>query len=615
MNSKEYCIDIFKYNRHTTSEVKIGNLNMGANHPIVVQSMTTTNTNDVSATIEQIKTISNAGGQMVRMTTQGQREANNLQYIKKGLVDDGYTLPLVADIHYNPNAANIAAKHIEKVRINPGNFVDGAKKFETIEYTNESYQEELLQVKKKLIPLLNICKLNNTTLRIGTNHGSLSDRIMSRYGDTPMGMVESCMEFLRICRDENFNQIVLSIKASNARIMVHTVRLLVQTMNEEGMNYPLHLGVTEAGEGDDGRIRSAVGIGTLLCDGIGDTIRVSLTENPENEIPVAKEIIEYTGSKANHPAIQRVDNSNYFPFRYVKRKSKEVDIVGGQQVPVVISNSSSNLEKPDFTYMHKLPDNETADRIILPYKQWIASEKPSNYYPCFSLDEYCELDSAYSKTCFVKVLYAQMDDDFANKLKNAPNTTLVLQSENTNSVAEQRAAFLWLINHNINNPVIIHRSYKKRFTTETQIKASCDLGPLFMDGFGDGAWIEADAEHTPGLITSTVYSILQAARVRFSKTDYISCPGCGRTLFNLQETTAHVKEKTAHLKGLKIAVMGCIVNGPGEMADADYGYVGSGPGKITLYHQREIIKKNIDEINAVDELIQLIKENGDWIES
>jgi (E)-4-hydroxy-3-methylbut-2-enyl-diphosphate synthase len=614
MNTKEYCIDIFKYKRYITSEVKIGNLYMGCNHPIVVQSMTTTNTNDVSATIDQIKTISDAGGQMVRMTTQGQREAGNLQYIKQGLVDDGYTLPLVADIHYNPNAANIAAQYIEKVRINPGNFVDGAKKFETIEYTNESYQEELQQIKKKLIPLLNICKLNNTALRIGTNHGSLSDRIMSRYGDTPMGMVESCMEFLRICRDENFHRIVLSIKASNARIMVHTVRLLAQTMHDEGMNYPLHLGVTEAGEGEDGRIRSAVGIGTLLCDGIGDTIRVSLTENPENEIPVAKEIIKYTASKANHPTIHRIDTSKYFPFRYVKRKSNQVEIIGDQQVPVVIGNSLSNLEKPDFIYMHELPAHTITDRIILPYKQWKASEKPSNYYPYFSLKEFSDLGSAYDNTCFVKVLYAQMDDNFAHLLKNAPNIVLVLQSKNPNSVAEQRAAFLWLINHNLNNPVVIHKNYNKTFTPETQIKASCDLGPLFMDGFGDGAWIEANTEESTELITSTTYSILQATRVRFSKPDYISCPGCGRTLFNLQETTAHVKEKTAHLKGLKIAVMGCIVNGPGEMADADYGYVGSGPGKITLYHQREIIKKNIDETNAVNELIQLIKQNGDWIE-
>ncbi len=597
MSASNYCIDLFQYKRYKTSEVKIGNLLMGNDHPIVVQSMTTTNTNDTEATVEQIKTIFDAGGQMVRMTTQGQREATNLKNIKEGLTEQGYNGPLVADIHFNPNAASIAAQHIEKVRINPGNFVDGAKKFETIEYTNETYYEELELVKRKLIPLLKICKKNNTAIRIGTNHGSLSDRIMSRYGDTPKGMVESCMEFLRICQSENFYNIVLSIKASNARIMVHTVRLLVQKMHEEDMYFPLHLGVTEAGEGEDGRIRSAVGIGTLLADGIGDTIRVSLTENPENEIPVADAIIQYTLEKENHPHIKPVvDISSYSPFNYVKRKSASVLNIGDNNVPIVISNKKSILDTPDYIFENNILNAHNAA------------------YPFFDYQSGIENIAKKDAVHFVSVCYDQLGDEFKNFILEHQNAILILKSKHMNSVAEQRAAFLWFNNHEIKNPVILHKKYSETFNDLTQIKASCDFGPLLMDGFGDGIWIEADGEVEEGLMNKTAFSILQAARVRFEKPDYISCPGCGRTLFGLQETTAKVKSKTSHLKGLKIAVMGCIVNGPGEMADADYGYVGSGPGKITLYHQKEVVKRNIDEQDAVNELIQLIKENGDWVD-
>ena len=605
MNNSNYCIDIFQYSRYRTSEVKIGNVKLGGNNPIVVQSMTTTDTNDTEATVEQIKKIFDAGGQMVRMTTQGQREADNLKNIKANLIQDGYKGPLVADIHFNPNAANIAAQYIEKVRINPGNFVDGAKKFENIEYTNESYFEELEHVKRKLIPLLNICKQNNTAIRIGTNHGSLSDRIMSRYGDTPMGMVESCMEFLRICRDENFNNIVLSIKASNARIMVHTVRLLVQKMHEESMNFPLHLGVTEAGEGEDGRIRSAVGIGALLADGVGDTIRVSLTENPENEIPVANDLIQYTTQKAGHSPITPVKDAPYFPFKYVKRKSYQVKNIGGNKVPVVIGKTNSSKDTPDYL----IASNNKSITLV---NQFTRKEEKENQYPLIKINDLNSIEIGKYELIFLHLSYANLNDQLENSLKSNNNIVLVLDTTNINSVAEQRAAFLWLSSKELNTPVIIYKKYDSIFNSKDQLKAACDIGPLLLDGFGDGIWIDFEDENEEGIVNKTAFSILQAARVRFEKPDYISCPGCGRTLFGLQETTAKVKAQTSHLKGLKIAVMGCIVNGPGEMADADYGYVGSGPGKITLYHQREVVKRNIEEENAVGELINLIKKNGDW---
>lgn len=611
MDLKQYCIDIFKYKRYKSTEVQVGDIKIGGNNPIVVQSMTTTNTNDIEATIEQIKTISQAGGQIVRMTTQGQREARSLEAIKKGLVAQGYFIPLVADIHFNPNAANVAAQYVEKVRINPGNFADGTKRFENIEYTEESYQKELEQIKDKLIPLINICKKNHTALRIGTNHGSLSDRIMSRYGDTPLGMVESCMEFLRICREQDFNQIVLSIKSSNARVMVHTVRLLVQHMHNEGMNYPLHLGVTEAGEGEDGRIRSAVGIGTLLADGMGDTIRVSLTENPENEIPIANQIIQHINKANAHPSIQAISTANYSPFSYTKRESSQTGMIGGKQDPVIIGETFPNDNEPDIVYTTNSSAISHSGSFILPYNTWNKAKKQANVYPLVELQDFLQ-DEIYAELLFVKVLYSQMNDALDKKLADSDNIILILQSENINSVAEQRAAFLWLTNHNLKTPVVIHKCYNN-FNDTTQINAASDFGPLLMDGFGDGVWIEHKGKiSTP--INATLFSILQAARVRFTKPDYISCPGCGRTLYNLQETTKKVKEKTSHLKGLKIAVMGCIVNGPGEMADADYGYVGSGPGKITLYYHRQIIKKNIPEKEAVNELIQLIKEKGDWMD-
>ncbi len=613
MNLDKYCIDIFKFKRYKTSEVTVGNLKIGGDNPIVVQSMTTTNTNSTLETIEQIKAICDAGGQMVRMTTQGKREAYSLEPIRKGLNELGYELPLVADVHFNTNAAYIAAEYVEKVRINPGNFVDGAKRFAQIEYTEESYTEELVLLREKLIPLLEICKQNNTALRIGTNHGSLSDRIMSKYGDTPMGMVESCLEFLRICVEEDFFNIVLSIKASNARIMVHTVRLLVQKMFEEGMNFPLHLGVTEAGEGEDGRIRSAVGVGALLSDGIGDTIRVSLTEAPENEIPVAKSIIKHISIREGHDPLHRFDTIKYSPFEYKKRESKEVNIIGGNNVPVVIGRDNKKDEKPDYLYVESIDEVKDNGSYILPLEEWEKIKGQNNVFPIIQLSDYLSQDYQKQELLFVKIVYSHFNDEVIDRFKSERNVVLVLDHETSNNVAEQRAAVLLLQNEGIDLPVVLFNSYSGLFGEEGQLAASCDFGPLFLDGLGDGIWIDSkDADSD--IINSTAFSILQAARVRFSKTDYISCPGCGRTLFGLQKTTAKVKERTSHLKGLKIAVMGCIVNGPGEMADADYGYVGSGPGKITLYYQREVIRKNIDEDHAVDELINLIKEKGDWIE-
>ena len=612
MNTNNYCIDIFNYKRYKTSEVNVGGVKIGGDNPIVVQSMTTTNTNYTSATIEQIKSICDAGGQIVRMTTQGRREANNLDNIRKGLTAEGYDVPLVADVHFNTNAAYIAAEFVEKVRINPGNFVDGAKRFAQIDYSDEEYMRELEQIRDKLVPLLEICKKNCTALRIGTNHGSLSDRIMSKYGDTPMGMVESCMEFLRICVEEDFFAVVLSIKASNARIMVHTVRLLVQKMYEEGMNFPLHLGVTEAGEGEDGRIRSAVGIGTLLSDGIGDTIRVSLTEDPEKEIPVAKSIINHIEHKESHAPISGIDDPIYSPFEYRKRISIGVKNIGGTNYPVVIGLGDEK-DSADYIYLHDITKLQEDKSYVVDFNLWKQSEVKKNVFPCININEFLKSSDIDSELIFIKLSYSQMNDEVLLKLQSVENVVIVLDSETTNSVAEQRAAFLLLQKCDIEAPVVIYRKYNGEFSEDKQIAASCDAGPLFLDGFGDGLWIDSD-DTSSAIVNSTAYSILQAARVRFSKPDYISCPGCGRTLFGLQATTAKVKERTAHLKGLKIAVMGCIVNGPGEMADADYGYVGSGPGKITLYHQREVIRKNISEKEAVDELIILIKEKGDWIE-
>ncbi|MFC0876845.1 (E)-4-hydroxy-3-methylbut-2-enyl-diphosphate synthase [Saccharicrinis sp. FJH2] len=568
-------INLTQYHRWKTSEVRIGNLTVGGTSPIRIQSMTNTDTNDTEACVEQAIRIIEAGGELVRLTAQGSKEAENLGNIRRKLRLKGYNTPLVADIHFNPRAALAAAEQVEKVRINPGNFVDPAKQFKTIEYTEKEYIEELANIRYKFLPFLALCKKNDTAIRIGVNHGSLSDRIMSRYGDTPEGMVESCMEYLRIANEVGFKDIVLSIKASNTRIMVHTVRLLVKTMEDEGMNYPLHLGVTEAGDAEDGRIKSAVGIGALLVDGIGDTIRVSLSEEPELEIPVAKTLVDYVAKRAGHEPVRTFDTSFYHPFSYSKVISDSVKQVGGENVPVVVGSVELKGDlRPDLIFKeNKLySDNE-------------------------------------------EISFVELKDDFEkNELAGLKeDTVLVLSTQNKNSHAALRSLRLRLLEAGIKNPVVLKLSYAEPDKETFMLKAATDAGILFLDGLGDGLWLE-DENQTPETLVQTAFSILQASRDRMTKPDYISCPGCGRTLFDLQKTIARIKAKTSHLKGLKIGIMGCIVNGPGEMADADYGYVGAGRGRISLYKGKACIERNIPEEEAVEKLIKLIKENGDWVE-
>lgn len=558
--------DLFNYVRRCSSTVRVGNIEVGGRNPIRVQSMANTNTNDTDASISQCIRIIKAGGEIVRFTAQGVREAENLKNIREGLTKQGYNTPLVADIHFNPNAADVAARHVEKVRINPGNFVDSVHTMRRFQYTDDEYKREIEKIKERLIPFLNICKEHKTAVRIGVNHGSLSDRILSRYGDTPNGMVESCMEFLRICKAEDFNDVVISIKASNTVIMVQTVRLLVQTMRKEGMAYPLHLGVTEAGDGEDGRIKSAVGIGALLSDGIGDTIRVSLSEEPECEIPVAKALVDYITEREGHPHIDGEDSGKVNPYAYSRRKTNSIKNIGGDNSPVVCSKEGDFSDlKPDLTF----PQNG-----------------------------------------FIEMNYSQLKERIG-EIKETD--ILVASPTSTNKVGELRAFFHLLLRKNLLNPVVIKLSYNEADVSRLQLKAAADAGALLIDGLGDGLWI--DEPHTSAAdLTNIAFAILQAARVRISKTEFISCPSCGRTMFDLQTTIARIKSKTSHLKGLKIGIMGCIVNGPGEMADADYGYVGSAKDKVNLYKGQTCVEKLVPQEEAVDRLIALIKANGDWHE-
>lgn len=614
----EKFINLFQYKRFKTRTVKVGNIEMGGENPIRIQSMTSTNTLNTNDTIQQSLRIFRAGGELVRITAQGEREAENLEKIKKGIREEGFNNPLAADIHFNPKAAFAAAKRVEKVRINPGNFVDKRADFTKVEFTDEEYKNELLKIEEKLLPLLKICKENNTALRIGVNHGSLSDRIMSRYGDTPNGMVESAMEFLRICVREDFLNLVVSLKSSNTRVMVQANRLMHTIMHSEEMNFPLHLGVTEAGEGEDGRIKSAVGIGTLLADGIGDTIRVSLTEAPENEIPVAQKLVNYFKERTEHKEIKPVNPITINFLEYIKRQSNSILNVGGDQVPIVISTYGSNSDlKPEFIYLGdrfavSIPNSES--NYIINEEVWEKQVfKNENVFPLYSsFNNFYLSDHKSPRLNFLKINCTDLNDENLLKIKSRKNLVLIFETTNKNGFADQRAAFLKLINGNSQNPVIIKRSYKENILEDLQIKASSDIGGLFLDGLGDGIWIENSGKIDEQEIINTSFGILQASRVRTSKTEYISCPGCGRTLFDLQKTTKEIRSRTSHLKNLKIGIMGCIVNGPGEMADADYGYVGAGPGKITLYKNKEVVKKNIPEENAVEELIQLIKDSGDW---
>jgi (E)-4-hydroxy-3-methylbut-2-enyl-diphosphate synthase len=603
--------------------------------------MTTVDTMDTEGSIAQSIRMIDAGCEIVRITAPSKKDAENLREIKKGLNERGYSTPLVADIHFTPNAAEIAARIIEKVRVNPGNYAD-KKKFEEIEYTDQAYQEELERIEKKFTPLVLICKEEGTAMRIGTNHGSLSDRILSRYGDTPMGMVESAMEFLRICRKHDYHNLVLSMKASNTLVMVQAYRLLAATMKEQGMNYPLHLGVTEAGDGEDGRIKSAVGIGTLLEDGLGDTVRVSLTEEPEFEIPVAEKLVKRYNSRSSHVAIPDIENYPIDSFNYKKRTTKSIKNIGSKHVPVVVGDLSHfNEIKPStlfgFGHQYSVPLDKwnTFDQaidfafvgskkigfeipgnlsIIQDFSNW--DENKERHYPIISINEVEAISGIKSDMIFVSISLFEMIENemLLHKLNKNNSIVFVLTTENSHGMAEQRRAFAELLNLKLDIPVIVKRSYSGIDNEEFQLFSATDLGALLVDGLGDGIWIEA-ADYPSQLVLSTSFGILQASRTRISKTEYISCPSCGRTLFELQETTAKIRAVTSHLKGLKIGIMGCIVNGPGEMADADYGYVGTGPGKITLYKEKEVVRKNILEDEAVEALIDLIKEHGDWVES
>ena len=615
----DYCLDIYNYHRRNTDQVLIGTVWVGSKYPIRVQSMTNTSTMDTDASTAQCEELIDAGAELVRLTTQGVREAQNLYFIRKNLLAKGYVVPLVADVHFNPKVAEEAARIVEKVRINPGNFVDSIKTFQQYEYTDEEYAKEIAKIEEKLIPLLEICKENSTAIRIGVNHGSLSDRIMSRFGDTPQGMVESCMEFLRICRKHNFLRIVISVKASNTMVMVHTVRLLVATMQQEGMRFPLHLGVTEAGDAEDGRIKSAVGIGALLIDGIGDTIRVSLSEHPKNELPVANKMVDYINQVAKAPTIEPfIYHNNFFkPFAYNRRKSIPVGPIGNTHVPIVIHSLSDTencidvtATKPDFIYVGSSIVNTYPTPKIIDAAVW---RKEENTYPMFSIETYTNIQMCDADIVFLSMKSTEITKEICEFISATTRVILIVQLLSENPVGEGRKVFATLHYYQVENPVVLQRAYNEEDIEMLQIKSSVDIGSFFLDGFGDGIMLENKQKIQDTVSLS--FSILQATRARMSKTEFISCPGCGRTLFDLQQTIAHIKRATSHLNHLKIGIMGCIVNGPGEMADADYEYVGARKGKISLYKKQECVQRNIPEKEAVQRLIQLIKDNGDWYDN
>ncbi len=664
-----YCNSLTQIARLATREVKVGHLSLGNFNPIRLQTMTTTDTMNTMATVEQTIRCIEAGAELVRITAPSKNEAENLLNIKNELRKRGYSTPLIADIHFTPNAAEIAARIIEKVRVNPGNYVD-KKKFEQIDYTDIEYAEEIDRIRERFTPLVKICREYGTAMRIGTNHGSLSDRIMSRYGDTPMGMVESAMEFLRIARDESYHNIILSMKASNPQVMVQAYRLLIQQMDAEfGESYPLHLGVTEAGDGEDGRVKSAAGIGTLLEDGIGDTVRVSLTEDPEFEIPVCRDLVKrYTaiGKQPSNNAIPAIEKPNYDPFHFSRRESFAVNNIGGKQVPIVVADLSkmqniiaSDLSAIGYHYdpiIDKWNISDSAADYIFTGHQILHfnlpgtlkvicypvaaedSKEPEKYFPIYDAAGFLESETKNPEMNFVMVdCYSDAttinDYTYLDEIANKKNVVLCLSSKNKQAMPSVRRMFMELNSRNIKNPVVLITDSHWNTADEHLIHFSTETGALFLDGFGDGICLGLAASSYHSSIVNnasgrnysnnlsaeqfcnnTAFSILQATRTRISKTEYISCPSCGRTLFDLQETTARIRSVTNHLKGVKIAIMGCIVNGPGEMADADFGYVGSGAGKITLYKSKEIMKKNIDSSIAVNELIQLLKDSGAWVD-
>ncbi|RYU97290.1 (E)-4-hydroxy-3-methylbut-2-enyl-diphosphate synthase [Emticicia agri] len=642
-SEKKYCDSLTEYARRKTNQVQVGDVWIGSDYPIRIQSMTTIDTMDTAGSVEQTIRMIESGCEIVRITAPSVKEAQNLENIKKELRLRGYSTPLVADIHFTPNAAELAARIVEKVRVNPGNYAD-KKRFEIIDYTEENYQAELNRIRERFMPLVKICKEYGTAMRIGTNHGSLSDRILSRYGDTPLGMVESALEFLRICEDENYFNIVISMKSSNPQVMVEAYRLLVQRLDAEKLKpYPLHLGVTEAGEGEDGRIKSSMGIGTLLEDGLGDTVRVSLTEDPEFEAPVAKVLVDrYKQRKEKESFIQPVITNPINPYQYHRRDTSEVENFGGMNVPRVIADFSAiTVEKhedlkPIGHFYLPLPDKWRMNDIgsdyvysgktpipfmlpnglkeILDADSWFLQEDKTHKLPLFvagTFIEASEQNLLHKSINFVKITINDLKADFVETLRKKPEVVLIVETNNEAAMPELRRLYFDLLQFGIKNPVVLKRDYRNITEIDGQLYAATDCGGLLVDGFGDGILLSFD---NPAIANSTSFGILQAARTRMSKTEYISCPSCGRTLFDLQETTAMIRKTTDHLKGVKIGIMGCIVNGPGEMADADYGYVGIGKDKIALYRGQNVVKKSVHADNAVNELIELIKEDGRWLE-
>ncbi|MBL7950314.1 MAG: (E)-4-hydroxy-3-methylbut-2-enyl-diphosphate synthase [Flavobacteriales bacterium] len=637
-----YCPSLTHYERWRTRAVRIGVIGIGGDNPIRLQSMTTTDTLDTAATVAQSIRMIEAGCELVRITAPSKKEAENLAEIKKQLRAAGFDAPLVADIHFTPNAAEIAARLVEKVRVNPGNYAD-KKKFDVREYTDAQYDAELERIRERFTPLVKICQEHGTAMRIGTNHGSLSDRILNRYGDTPQGMVESAFEFLRICRDENYHEIVLSMKASNVQVMVQAYRLLVHRMMQEGWDYPLHLGVTEAGDGEDGRVKSAAGIGALLEDGIGDTVRVSLTEDPEFEIPVARALVARYSDRSTHEPIPAIAKVPIDPFGHARRHTHEVLNIGARHVPVVMADLSAKERITPATlfawgYRYSVPldkwniTDQACDYVFIgknsidfaipgtlgivqEHATWLKDKSKDRHYPFHTIDAYLAGAERHPRLNIVYATLPMVNDTLIDALKQDPTAALLIDSYNAHGMAEQRRLFLALMEAGCETPVIIGRAYGDVSNDDLVLHSSTDIGPLFIDGLGDGIFIADEDGGREDLVCRTAFGILQATRTRTSKTEYISCPSCGRTLFDLQETTAKIRARTSHLKGIKIGIMGCIVNGPGEMADADYGYVGTGAGVITLYKEKEVVKRNVPSDKAVDELIALIREHGDWVEA
>ena len=610
-------MDLFNYHRRQSSVVHIGSLDMGGDNPIRIQSMTTTSTDDTAGSVAQAERIIKAGGELVRLTTQGIKEAENLKNISAGIRKDGFATPLVADVHFNPRVADVAALYAEKVRINPGNYVDPARKFIKHEYTDAEYAEELQKIEDRLVPFLDICKEHHTAIRIGVNHGSLSDRIRNRYGDTPEGIVESCMEFLRICKKHDFNDVVISIKSSNTVVMVRSVRLLVETMDKEDMHYPLHLGVTEAGEGEDGRIKSAVGIGALLADGIGDTVRVSLTEEPEAEIPVARHLVDYIGRKAGHILIPGETYGGFDWLHPERRLTIPVGNIGGKNVPVVIASRNKDTDeagapsKADYLYVgSSLPETLVkGQKYIVDYQLYMNATDKRQLYPVYPVTAMPFVSMNEAKLKFLVLQFGTPSEEYLACLKSHPEIVVVCVSNHQNRLGSQRALVHEMMIAGVKNPVVFAQMYKLNDKEEFQLESAADMGALMMDGLCDGIWLMNEGNIKSADIEDTALGILQAGRLRTSKTEYISCPGCGRTLYDLRDTIKRIHEATKDMKGLKIGIMGCIVNGPGEMADADYGYVGAGPGKISLYKGKVCVEHNIPEGEAVEHLLKLIKED------